>query len=300
MKRALTRIGVILKDEWEKAVLLVMLLVALGGLTGGLTKFSALFKKRPNPPAPKVRVDAAFGEGAFAFLDSSNGAEIAKDHVFVVRPPRYWRPPRPTQPKPKPIIIPNKITPVVKPKPKVKPKPVIKPVAPKPPPPPPIRHFLIYRGFYSREKGTQMAYVTEENIHGNSKLRSGVHFLKAGSEIGKYKVVSFDQDMVLLKDQSGRTVELFVGDRFQHAVTTNPSPAQLQKFGAGRKGGGAAPRRKKGGGTSKKGGVTMDDLKKLGITEDTLKKHGVNPDKVKRGEYSIKDMLKMRRELLGD
>ncbi len=304
MKRISAKLASGIAREWERTILVTMLLLGVGAMIPGAAKVAALLNAEDKRHSPKVNVDPVFAGEAFAFLEGPEGAEIARNHAFVITPPQNWRPPRPPR-KPKPIRV---YVPPVRTVNSVKPVKTVNTVLVKPPPPPqPIRHYLIYRGFYKREEGTTLAYITEENVQGGNKLRGRVHFLKEKGEVGKYKVKSFTADVVELEDESGRIVEIFVGDRFQSGVTTNPPDELLEHLRVpGKKGqapkGAPDAQAPKAGKKNKKNrknrknkgqnedqlrnklkerGIDLDQLKKMGVDIDQLQKGKINPEILK-------------------
>jgi hypothetical protein len=200
-------------NEWERVVLVVLLLLGLGLLVPGSAKLIALLRRAPEVHRPKVRVEPFFGETAFGYLTARPAADIGKNHVFVIDYPKTWRPPRPPD-------VPT-VAVIVKPPDK---RPDLTPPPPPPPPPPPapkpVLHFYVYKGLGKSHEGHMLADVIDESSQGNDRKRAGSRFVQTGDKIGDFTVVSFTGETLILKNAAtGQTAEIFNGDRFQYGTT---------------------------------------------------------------------------------
>ena len=96
-----------LGNEWERVVLVVLLLLGLGLLVPGGVKLVSLLRRLPEVRPLKIKVEQFFNDTiTWTFLNPPTALEIGKNHVFVIDYPKTWRPPRPPElPQPVAVIV---------------------------------------------------------------------------------------------------------------------------------------------------------------------------------------------------
>ena len=199
-----------LKEEWEKSIFLISILVVV--FTGLLVAALSidLFNGGKEHFVNGKKIDDIYPNSAFAFLNQtdldaqSNAFKQQEARQTKTIPPQDYRDPKVDDP----IDTDDEIDTITVPPPEIKKI-------------PPVHKYIRYLGYMKTPSGEMRAWMKEESIQNNKLKKTELYVSEEGEIVSSYVVTSFNENQVVLQTTSGKILTINKGSR-AHILTIQP------------------------------------------------------------------------------